>query len=125
MSGLGYTIAVSGKGGVGKTMLAALMIRYFSKKGSTLAIDADPDSNLPFSLGVKVKSDVGKARESIAHAPARSAVAADKVGAFEGALHQVVEETDDFDIVVMGRSEGAGCYCAINHILRDIIDAKA
>jgi len=125
LSGLGYTIAVSGKGGVGKTMLSTLMIRYFSKKGSTLAIDADPDSNLPFSLGVKVKSDVGKARESIAHAPARSAVAADKVGAFEGALHQVVEETDDFDIVVMGRSEGAGCYCAINHILRDIIDAKA
>ncbi|MBI2858711.1 MAG: AAA family ATPase [Chloroflexi bacterium] len=124
MSGLGFTVAVSGKGGVGKTMLSTLMIRYFSKKGSTLAIDADPDSNLPWSLGVPVKTDVGHARESIAQAPARSQVAADKAGAFEAALHQIVYEADDFDIVVMGRSEGAGCYCAINHILRDVIDTK-
>ncbi|MDO8473787.1 MAG: AAA family ATPase [Dehalococcoidia bacterium] len=125
MSGLGFTVAVSGKGGVGKTMLASLMIRYFAKKGSTLAIDADPDSNLPWSLGVNVTTDVGHARESIAQAPARSAVAADKAGAFERALQQVVQEADDFDIVVMGRSEGAGCYCAINHILRDVIDSRA
>ncbi|MEW6034297.1 MAG: P-loop NTPase [Chloroflexota bacterium] len=125
MSGLGFTVAVSGKGGVGKTMLAALLVRHFSKKGATLAIDADPDSNLPYALGVRVKSDVGHAREGIVHAPARSSVASDKIGAFETALHQVVEESDDFDIVVMGRSEGPGCYCAINHILRDVIDAKA
>lgn len=125
MSGLGFTVAVSGKGGVGKTMLSTMMIRYFSKKGSTLAIDADPDSNLPASLGVQVKTDVGHARESIANAPARSAVAGDKASAFETALHQVVHEADDFDLVVMGRSEGAGCYCAINHILRDVIDNRA
>jgi len=125
LSGLGFTVAVSGKGGVGKTMLSTLMIRYFSKKGSTLAIDADPDSNLPASLGVQVKTDVGHARESIVHAPARSAVAGDKASAFETALHQVVHEADDFDLVVMGRSEGAGWYCAINHILRDVIDNRA
>jgi CO dehydrogenase maturation factor len=49
----------------------------------------------------------------------------DKITGFEMALHQVVEETDKFDLVVMGRSEGPGCYCAVNHILRDVIDAKA
>ncbi|MBI2957388.1 MAG: AAA family ATPase [Chloroflexi bacterium] len=125
MSGLGFTVAVSGKGGVGKTMLSTLMIRYFAKKGSTLAIDADPDSNLPWALGVPVVKDVGHTREMIAQAPARSAVAGDKASAFENALHEVVQEADDFDIVVMGRSEGAGCYCAINHILRDVIDARA
>jgi CO dehydrogenase maturation factor len=59
MSGLGFTIAVSGKGGVGKTMLSSLLIRNLCARGSTLAIDADPDSNLPYSLGVRVKSDVG------------------------------------------------------------------
>lgn len=125
MSGLGFTVAVSGKGGVGKTMLSTMMVRYFAKKGSTLAIDADPDSNLPWALGVEVKNDVGHARESIAQAPARSVVASDKAGAFEKALQQVVTEANDFDIVVMGRSEGAGCYCAVNHILRDVIDSRA
>lgn len=125
MSGLGFQVAVSGKGGVGKTMLSSLLIRKLCKKGSTLAIDADPDSNLPYALGVRVTQDVGHAREEIVQASPRNPVAADKAGALEHALQHVVEEADDFDIVVMGRSEGAGCYCAVNHILRDVIDSRA
>ncbi|MFA4916779.1 MAG: AAA family ATPase [Syntrophales bacterium] len=121
----GFTIAVSGKGGVGKTGFSALLVKHLSEHGPVLAIDADPDSNLPQALGVEVKKNVGQAREAIVNAPARSAEADDKLKALEKALYEVVEETPKFDLVVMGRSEGLGCYCAVNNILRQVIDAKA
>ncbi|OIP92254.1 MAG: hypothetical protein AUK24_01760 [Syntrophaceae bacterium CG2_30_49_12] len=125
MSRQGFTIAVSGKGGVGKTMLASLLIRNLARKGYVLAIDADPDSNLPQALGMTCKKSIGDVREAIVKAPARSPIAADKAGAFERSLHELVEEGDSIDLVVMGRSEGPGCYCAIGHILRQVIDSKA
>lgn len=121
----GFTIAVSGKGGVGKTALAALLVRHLSRRGSVLAIDADPDSNLPQALGVAVTTTVGQAREAILNAPARSPVAADKATALRRALAESVAETYDYDLVVMGRSEGPGCYCAVNSILREVIDRRA
>ena len=121
----GFTIAVSGKGGVGKTGLSALLVKHLSDHGPVLAIDADPDSNLPQSLGVEVEKEVGGSREAIIHAPARSQEASDRLKALETVLHEVVIETDKFDLVVMGRSEGPGCYCAINTILRQVIDSKA
>ena len=120
----GIVIAVSGKGGVGKTSLSALLIRSLARRGSVLALDADPDSNLPQALGAAVGKEVGSTREAIVNAPARSEVAADRGSAFEQALHEIVTEGDDFDLVVMGRSEGEGCYCAINHILRQVLDTK-
>ncbi|MDP6783606.1 MAG: AAA family ATPase, partial [Dehalococcoidia bacterium] len=55
----GFTIAVSGKGGVGKTALSALLVRTLSRLGAVLAIDADPDSNLPQALGLDVETTVG------------------------------------------------------------------
>lgn len=123
----GFTIAISGKGGVGKTNLAALLIRCLAKTGDVLAIDADPDSNLPQALGVDVSKSVGEAREAIAQAPtySRASGVLDKLKAFELALGQTLEETPNFDLVVMGRSEGEGCYCAVNHILRHGIDLWA
>jgi len=121
----GFTIALSGKGGVGKTMLASLLIRNLARKGCVLAIDADPDSNLPQALGMTCKKSVGDVREAIVNAPARSPVATDKPGIFERTLHELVEENDSFDLIVMGRSEGPGCYCVISHILRQVIDSKA
>ena len=68
----GFTIAISGKGGVGKTNLSALLIKNLAKRGSVLAIDADPDSNLPQALGVDVEKDVGEVREAISSAPSYS-----------------------------------------------------
>lgn len=121
----GLTIAVSGKGGVGKTFLAAMLIRRFSVYGSVLAIDADPDSNLPEALGVTVAKNVGGAREAILNAPARSKVASSKQEALELALHEAIEEFPKFDVIVMGRSEGEGCYCAVNHVIRQVIDTRA
>ncbi|MEK7847442.1 MAG: AAA family ATPase [Chloroflexota bacterium] len=121
----GFTIAVSGKGGVGKTAVSALLVRHLSRRGGVLAIDADPDSNLPQALGVNAETTVGEAREAILNAPARSRVAADKASALRQALAERVEETYDFDLIVMGRSEGPGCYCAVNSILREVIDSRA
>ncbi|RLG33032.1 ATP-binding protein [Methanosarcinales archaeon] len=111
---MGYVIAVSGKGGTGKTLISSLLIRHFSKKTPVLAIDADPDSNLPEALGVKVERTVGDIRESIT---------GDGVAAFEGKIQEVLVEERDFDLFVMGRPEQEGCYCVVNNILRVAIDS--
>ena len=122
----GLTIAISGKGGTGKTMLSALLVRYFSKFGDVFAIDADPDSNLPEVLGIEIEKDVGSVREDVLNIRSEQlSPTTSKKEVFEMELLQIVEENPDFDLLAMGRSEGAGCYCTINHILRDVIDTKA
>ena len=125
MRAKGLTIATSGKGGTGKTMLSALLVRYFSKYGSVFAVDADPDSNLPDALGIEVKKDVGTVREDIMDIRSETPPAMTKKDVFEMELLQIIEEYPAFDLLVMGRSEGPGCYCTINHILRDVIDTKS
>jgi CO dehydrogenase maturation factor len=126
MKAKGLTIAISGKGGTGKTMISSLLVRYFSRFGSVFAIDADPDSNLPDALGVEVKKDVGSVREDILDIRAdKISPSMTKKDLFEMELLQIIEEGTAFDLLVMGRSEGAGCYCTINHILREVIDTKS
>ncbi|MHC1565906.1 MAG: ATP-binding protein [Candidatus Syntropharchaeales archaeon] len=110
---MGYVIAVSGKGGTGKTLVSSLLIRHFSKKSPVLAIDADPDSNLPEVLGVEVEKTIGDIRERIT---------ADGVSEFEGKIQEIIVEEPDFDLFVMGRPEQEGCYCVVNNILRVAID---
>ena len=122
----GLTLAISGKGGTGKTMLSSLLVRYFSKHGSVFAIDADPDANLPEVLGLEVYKDVGSVREDVLDIRSDNiSPSMSKKDIFEMELLQIIQETPAFDLLVMGRSEGAGCYCTINHILRDVIDTKA
>ena len=122
---MGIAIAVAGKGGVGKTFISSMLVKKLSERGSVLAIDADPDSNLSDALGVKVSKNVGQARESIINAPARSKVAGAKEEYLKLSLHEAVEEFPKFDVIVMGRSEGEGCYCAVNHVIRQVIDTRA
>lgn len=117
-------IAISGKGGVGKTFLSSMLVKKLSQHGSVLAIDADPDTNLPQALGVAVTKSVGESREAILNAPARSKVASAKQEHLELALHEAIEEFPQFDVLVMGRSEGEGCYCAVNHVIRQVLDAR-
>jgi CO dehydrogenase maturation factor len=123
----GFTIVVAGKGGTGKTLVSALLVRDQRKHGAVLAIDADPDANLPETLGVHAVSTVGQAREKVlAYRTRRNenrTVTAEQQ--FEQHLMESMVETEDFDLIVMGRSEGEGCYCAVNHILRGIIDTQA
>ncbi len=120
-------IAVSGKGGTGKTVVSSLLVKVLSEKDEydILAIDADPDANFSDALGVSAEKTIGSVREGIIkdrdqRSPTqswRSKLEYDVLGA--------TIETDKFDILVMGRPEGQGCYCPVNHVLREIIDKTA
>ncbi len=118
-------LAVSGKGGVGKTLVSSLIIKYLLENTNykILAIDADPDSNLPESLGLEYEKTIGDIREEITEDKVPAGMTLQEY--FEYKLMSVLVETDRLDLLVMGRSEGPGCYCAINHILRQAIDTLA
>jgi len=117
-------IAVTGKGGVGKTLLSSLIIRNLTKTGKNiLAIDADPDSNLPEALGVDVTKTVGDVREELKkEAKSNTSPEMDKWNMLDYKVMESIIETPEFDLLVMGRPEGSGCYCAVNNMLRKIIE---
>jgi len=129
------TIALAGKGGTGKTTVSAMIIKYLIQKGKTpiLAIDADPSANLNMVLGVDLDATVGGIREDMLKqvqgsqnvtGAARGSVAGgmSKHDYLDFEIHSSLIESDHFDLIAMGRSEGPGCYCAVNHNLRDILD---
>ena len=111
-------IAVTGKGGTGKTMLSALMIRLLGKEGGArvLAIDADSSVSLSYALGMEVKKTLSEVRAEIIENPAARKDVMDKHARL--IISDIVEHGDGFDLLVMGRSEGPGCYCGINDLLR-------
>lgn len=121
---MAHVIAVAGKGGVGKTTLTGLIIQYLGEKGRgpILAVDADANSNLNEVLGVKVESTLGDVREEVA----RSEMAKDnpipagmtKADYMEFKFDDALVEDDDFDLLVMGRTQGKGCYCFVNGLLQ-------
>lgn len=125
------TIALAGKGGTGKTTLAALLIRYLreERSGAILAIDADPASNLHFVLGMELDQTIGEIREDMLGQVQSSGALA---GAMPGGMskqeyldYQVqmsLVEGERVDLLAMGRPEGPGCYCAANQMLRVILD---
>ena len=112
-------IAMAGKGGVGKTTVSALVVRYLTKhlKDPVLAIDADPNSNLGETLGLTIEKTVGDVREDFMKDPQGVPSGMDKVLYLEMLMNQVLIEQKDFDLLVMGRQEGQGCYCMVNNIL--------
>lgn len=117
-------IAVSGKGGTGKTLISSLLIRSLKGSGrDILAIDADPDSNLPEALGIEVERTVGDVREDLKKDTAAGNIpqGANKWDILDYKIMESVIETPEFDLLVMGRPEGSGCYCAVNSMLRKII----
>ncbi len=120
---MGYVIAVAGKGGTGKTTLAALLVRLLreSKSGSVLAVDADPNSNLAEALGVKSEQSIGAILDKIAEDPSRIPSGMPKERFIEYEIQTAVEEAEGFDILTMGRPEGPGCYCYVNNVLRNIM----
>ena len=130
------TIALAGKGGVGKTTISALLINYLVKhqKGAVLAIDADPSSNLNMALGLDLEWTVGDIREDLLNKVKDSlTVGGAAMGTIDGGMTKQayldyeirtsISEGDYFDLIAMGRSEGQGCYCAVNHNLRQVIDS--
>ena len=121
---MAHTLAVTGKGGVGKTMVAALMIRHLREhaSGAVLALDADPDSNLSTVLGVPVENTLGDVREETLKHIKELPPGMDKAAYIEAGLHEIVVETHGVDFLAMGRSEGPGCYCYVNNLLRQFAD---
>jgi len=118
-------IAVSGKGGTGKTLVSSLLIKALSDtEKDILAIDADPDSNLPEALGVDVHKTVGDVREELKEDTAKGRIPTgmNKWDILDYKIMESIIETPNFDLLVMGRPEGSGCYCAVNNMLRRIIE---
>ena len=114
------TIAVAGKGGTGKTTIAALIIDYLVTKnmGPVLAIDADPDSNLGTLLGIDVGTTIGDLRNEVLEEMKDFPPGMTKGNYMEAGLHEIIEESEGFDLITMGRGEGSGCYCALNNLIR-------
>lgn len=121
-------IAISGKGGTGKTMFSTLLVKALSKKtNNLLVIDADPDSNLPETLGVSVENTIGDIREELKKRVNEGNLpeGMTKQDFLMSKVYEIIVETKDFDLLVMGRPEGSGCYCSVNNWLRQIIDNLA
>jgi CO dehydrogenase maturation factor len=121
-----HTIAVAGKGGVGKTTTCGMIIDYLCKKGTgpVLVVDADANSNLNEVLGVELETSLGQIREEMAQAELKKSIPAGMTkGDFaEMKFSQALIEEDDFDMLVMGRTQGEGCYCFVNSMLKRQMD---
>jgi len=117
---MAVTFAISGKGGVGKTAVAALIVRWLKEHapGPVLALDADPDSNLGDLLGMKVETTIGDLREEALKAMKSWPAGMSKEAYIQAGLHQLIVEGDGVDLIAMGRGEGGACYCYINNLLR-------
>lgn len=121
---MAHTIAVAGKGGVGKTTLCGLLIQYLceQKKGPILAVDADANANLNEVLGVEVDMTLGDVRETVAHSEMNDKnpipASMSKADFTEIQFNRCLIEEDDYDLLVMGRTQGKGCYCFVNGLLQ-------
>ncbi len=121
---MSYTIAITGKGGVGKTTIAGLLVERLIARACSpvLAVDADPNTCLDSVLGVQVESTVGRIREEARHIAGKGELLGiSKQDLLELKIAESLVEANDFDLIAMGRSEGPGCYCYANNVLRQVI----
>ena len=124
-----HTIAVAGKGGVGKTTTCGMIIDYLCNKqdGPVLVVDADANANLNEVLGVEVETSLGQIREEMAQAELKGTLPAGmtKADYADFKFSSAIIEEDDFDMLVMGRTQGKGCYCFVNGVLKTQVDKYA
>lgn len=121
---MSMVIALAGKGGTGKTTLAALIIRHLRNKsdGAILAVDADPSSNLAQPLGLTPSVTIGLMREAFLGGQDPAPTGIPKETYLELKIHELLVESEGVDLLTMGRPEGKGCYCYVNNILRKYLD---
>ncbi len=124
-----HTIAVAGKGGVGKTTTCGMLIDYLCKKypDPVLVVDADANSNLNEVLGVDAEITLGQIREEMARAEMKGTIPSGMTKAeyAEIKFNSALIEEDDFDMLIMGRTQGKGCYCYVNGVLKTLVDKYA
>ncbi|MDW7709302.1 MAG: AAA family ATPase [Deferrisomatales bacterium] len=120
---MGFHIAVAGKGGTGKTTVAGLILRHLVTRGQgrVLAVDADANMNLNEVLGLSVHQTIGQIRENLGSVPQGMT----KDAYINYRTQECLIEADGFDLVVMGRPEGPGCYCYANTLCKKYVDEMA
>jgi CO dehydrogenase maturation factor len=121
---MSFFIAITGKGGVGKTTISGLIVKQLIANGCkpVLAIDADPNSCLDAALGVTITKTIGTAREEAREVASKGMAAGiSKQQLLEMKIEESLVEAKDFDMISMGRPEGEGCYCYANNVLKSII----
>ena len=125
MKNKNIVIALTGKGGVGKTSLTASIVRLLTEKkpdARILAIDADPAIGLSVALGVEVTETLDEIRKRIANDVTGKLKDTENILAeARFRLFEAMQETDGYAFLAIGRPESAGCYCAINSYLRQVI----
>jgi CO dehydrogenase maturation factor len=117
-------IGVAGKGGVGKTTIAALLVRSLLERGikPLLAVDADPNSCLPEKIGAEAGRSLGQIREESVRLKQGAPTGLAKRDVLEMEVQSAIVEGTGFDVLAMGRQEGPGCYCYVNNLLRSFVD---
>lgn len=121
---MSYTIAIAGKGGVGKTTVSGLLIQQLCNMGKApiLAVDADANSNLNEVLGQEYNVTLGQVREEIAKSEISDDIiipkGMSKQQYADYRFGEALIETENYDMLVMGRTQGEGCYCFVNGILK-------
>lgn len=119
-------LAVAGKGGVGKTSIAANMVRLLADHhpdSKILAIDADPAVGLATALGIEVETTIDDIRREVVAAAegGDSKTAIELLGEARYRIFDALVETDGFSFIAVGRPEAAGCYCKVNSYLKEVI----
>ena len=122
-------IAVCGKGGVGKTSISAAIVKILTRDRRTkvLAIDADPAVGLASALGIDTEKTVDDIRNRLikrlgqGESGDRQAV----VSRLDYEIFEALAERENLALLAIGRPETEGCYCQVNHILKDIIASVA
>jgi len=122
---MAFSIALAGKGGTGKTTMAGFLVKYLlgHHKTPVLAVDADPAVGLATALGITVTKTVDDIRNDLIRR-VESGETTDKAGLIamlDYEMAAALSEMDNIAFLAIGRPEKEGCYCQVNHILKDLI----
>ena len=121
-----FMICCSGKGGTGKTSVLAMILKSLIQAGESniLVLDGDPDSNMPDVLGIEVSGTIADITDRLRKEIQRGSVSPvmEKGRYLDGAVFEILYESDFYDLLVLGSVEKEGCYCSINAQLKTILE---